>query len=322
MHEEGGKMRRSVPLLLIVCLFLLFSCSSADEGNEDRLEIMAASFPSYDAARAVAGDLASITMLVPPGGGEHSYEPSIEDVIRISGSDLFIYNGGESDTWITYILSDLDGATSTFSLLENAAFTLYEDEENIAWKEENHEGHDHSHGRVLDEHVWTSPENEIAIIQALCEKIASLDEDNREVYESNAASYIDDIREVQGTIRDIVENGMRREIIVADRFPLLYFVTEFSLDYYAAYPGCSSESEPSAKTVAFLIDKVRKDGIPVVLHMELANTLLSEVVAEETGAAVMEFSSCHNVSKRVFDSGVTYVDLMRQNAAVLKEALN
>lgn len=315
-------MRRSVPILLIVCLFLLFSCSSADEGNDDRLEIMAASFPSYDAARAVAGDLASITMLVPPGGGEHSYEPSIEDVIRISESDLFIYNGGESDTWITYILSDLDSATSTFSLLENAAFTLYEDEENIAWKEENHDGHDHSHGRVLDEHVWTSLENEIAIIQALCEEIASLDEDNREVYESNAASYIEDIREVQGTIRDIVENGMRREIIVADRFPLLYFVTEFSLDYYAAYPGCSSESEPSAKTVAFLIDKVREDGIPVVLHMELANTLLSEVVAEETGAAVMEFSSCHNVSKRVFDSGVTYVDLMRQNAAVLKEALN
>ena len=315
-------MRRSVPILLIVCLFLLFSCSSADEGNDDRLEIMAASFPSYDAARAVAGDLASITMLVPPGGGEHSYEPSIEDVIRISESDLFIYNGGESDTWITYILSDLDSATSTFSLLENAAFTLYEDEENIAWKEENHDGHDHSHGRVLDEHVWTSPENEIAIIQALCEEIASLDEDNREVYESNAASYIEDIREVQGTIRDIVENGMRREIIVADRFPLLYFVTEFSLDYYAAYPGCSSESEPSAKTVAFLIDKVREDGIPVVLHMELANTLLSEVVAEETGAAVMEFSSCHNVSKRVFDSGVTYVDLMRQNAAVLKEVLN
>lgn len=315
-------MRRSVPLLLIVCLFLLFSCSNTEERNDDRLEIMAASFPSYDAARAVAGDLASITMLVPPGGGEHSYEPSIEDVIRISGSDLFIYNGGESDTWITYILSDLDGATSTFSLLENAAFTLYEDEENIAWKEENHDGHDHSHGRVLDEHVWTSPENEIAIIQALCEEIASLDEDNREVYESNAASYIEDIREVQGTIREIVEDGMRREIIVADRFPLLYFVTEFSLDYYAAYPGCSSESEPSAKTVAFLIDKVRDDGIPVVLHMELANTLLSEVVAEETGAAVMEFSSCHNVAKRVFDSGVTYVDLMRQNAAVLKEALN
>ena len=175
---------------------------------------------------------------------------------------------------------------------------------------------------MLDEHVWTSPENEIAIIQALCEEIASLDEDNREVYESNAASYIEDIREVQGTIRKIVEDGMRREIIVADRFPLLYFVTEFSLDYYAAYPGCSSESEPSAKTVAFLIDKVRDDGIPVVLHMELANTLLSEVVAEETGAAVMEFSSCHNVAKRVFDSGVTYVDLMRQNAAVLKEALN
>ena len=315
-------MRRSVPLLLIVCLFLLFSCSNTEERNDDRLEIMAASFPSYDAARAVAGDLASITMLVPPGGGEHSYEPSIEDVIRISGSDLFIYNGGESDTWITYILSDLDGATSTFSLLENAAFTLYEDEENIAWKEENHDGHDHSHGRVLDEHVWTSPENEIAIIQALCEEIASLDEDNREVYESNAASYIEDIREVQGTIRKIVEDGMRREIIVADRFPLLYFVTEFSLDYYAAYPGCSSESEPSAKTVAFLIDKVRDDGIPVVLHMELANTLLSEVVAEESGAAVMEFSSCHNVAKRVFDSGVTYVDLMRQNAAVLKEALN
>ena len=315
-------MRKALPLLLIICLFLLFSCSSHDESDDDRLEIIAASFPSYDAARAVAGDLASVTMLVSPGGGEHSYEPSIEDVIRISESDLFIYNGGESDTWITYILSDLDDDTSLFPLLENAAFTLYEDEENIAQREDEHDGHEHPHGRVLDEHVWTSPANEIAIIQALCEEISSLDEDNRQAYESNAASYIKDIMEVQAAIGDIVKNSKRREIIVADRFPLLYFVTEFSLEYYAAYPGCSSGSEPSAKTVAFLIDKVREDEIPVVLHMELANTLLSEVIAEETGAAVMEFSSCHNVSKRVFDSGVTYVDLMRQNAAVLKEALN
>ena len=313
VHGEGGKMRKALPILLIICLFLLFSCGGSDESDDDRLEIIAASFPSYDAARAVTGDLASITMLVPPGGGEHSYEPSIEDVIRINESDLFIYNGGESDTWITYILSCLDDDTSLFSLLENASFTLYEDEENIVQREEVHDGHDHAHGRVLDEHVWTSLANEIVIIQALCEEISSLDEDNRQVYESNAAAYIKDILEVQAAIRDIVKNSKRREIIVADRFPLLYFVTEFSL---------SSESEPSAKIVASLIDKVREDEIPVVLHMELANTLLSEVIAEETGAAVMEFSSCHNVSKRVFDSGITYVDLMRQNAAVLKEALN
>ena len=309
-----------VIIMLLASVLLLFSgCDASQEVSSSSLRIIASSFPCYDAARAVTGGNAEVTMLLPAGSDTHSYEPSIEDAMRISECDLFIYNGGPSDTWIEEILSSLDGSVTTFSLLDNASFTLYESDENVAQKEEEDS---HAHHHVLDEHVWTSPSNEIAIIRSLAQVISSLDEENRDWYLSQAEDYAGRIEEIRKDFQSIVGNAQRKEIIVADRFPLLYFVTEFGLDWYAAYPGCSEHSEPAIQTVAFLIDKVREDEIPVILHMELSNTALSEVIADETGAQVLEFSSCHNVSKRQFDSGVTYVDLMRSNVEVLREALN
>lgn len=310
-------MKRILPLLL--CILLLVSCTGGKEDSDDALVITTASFPAYDAARAVAGSVATIELIVPPGSDSHSYEPSIEDVMRISSSDLFIYNGGESDEWITNLLSSLDSDVETFSLVDNAETVLYEEEDGIIQHEEE-EGHDHDH--LVDEHVWTSLSNEISIVRNLAQRLSLIDSANSEAYMANAQSYISRIEELREGFQSIVDSAERRILVVADRFPLLYFANEFGLDWVAAFPGCASQTEPSVRTVASLIDLVREEDIPVVLHMELANTLLSEVVADETGARVLEFNSCHRLSKRDFDAGLTYIDLMEKNLDVLREALN
>lgn len=173
----------------------------------------------------------------------------------------------------------------------------------------------------MDEHVWTSPKNAEKLVDAMAESLGKLDEDHRELFRKNADAYIKEIEQVDAEIREVVDNGKRKEIIVADRFPFRYFCDEFGLTYYAAFPGCSTDTQPSAKTVAFLTDKVSEDNIPVVFHIELSNGQMAEAISGDTGAKVCELNAVHNVSDKDFKAGETYVSLMRRNVDVLKEAL-
>lgn len=306
-------------LLLLLALVLLSSCPGTESADDGRIDIIASSFPAYDAARAIAGTAADLSMLLPAGTDSHSYEPSVDDAMRIAEADLFIYNGGESDSWIGSILDSLDDVNS-FRLVDHVPTVLYESEQGIVEGEEDH-GHEHDHAMV-DEHVWTSLENEMAIVDSLCMVISSIDPDNAETYRQRADDYISRIAGLRDEFRALADNSERRTIVVADRFPLLYFAREFGLDWFAAYPGCAAQSEPSARTVAAMIDYVNENSIPVILHMELANTMLSSAIAAETGARVLQFNSVHNVSRRDFERGVDYISLMEENLAVLEEALN
>lgn len=306
-------------LLLFLALVLLSSCPGTESVDDGRIDIIASSFPAYDAARAIAGTAADLSMLLPAGTDSHSYEPSVDDAMRIAEADLFIYNGGESDSWIDSILDSLEGVNS-FRLVDHVPTVLYESEQGIVEGEEDH-GHEHDHAMV-DEHVWTSLENEMAIVDSLCMVISSIDPDNAETYRQRADDYISRIAGLRDEFRALADNSERRTIVVADRFPLLYFAREFGLDWFAAYPGCAAQSEPSARTVAAMIDYVNENSIPVILHMELANTMLSSAIAAETGARVLQFNSVHNVSRRDFERGVDYISLMEENLAVLEEALN
>ena len=306
-------------LLLLLALVLLSSCPGTESADDGRIDIIASSFPAYDAARAITGTAADLSMLLPAGTDSHSYEPSVDDAMRIAEADLFIYNGGESDSWIDSILDSLDGVNS-FRLVDHVPTVLYESEQGIVEGEEDH-GHEHDHAMV-DEHVWTSLENEMAIVDSLCMVISSIDPDNAETYRQRADDYISRIAGLRDEFRALADNSERRTIVVADRFPLLYFAREFGLDWFAAYPGCAAQSEPSARTVAAMIDYVNENSIPVILHMELANTMLSSAIAAETGARVLQFNSVHNVSRRDFERGVDYISLMEENLAVLEEALN
>ena len=300
--------------------------------SEAKVSIVCTNFAEYDFARAIAGDKAEITMLLKPGAESHTYEPSPEDIIRIQDSDMFVYVGGDSDEWVADILDSMDQSKMhVFKLMdqvdtveeEHVEGMEAEEEETKSEQDEKNLGKsDQEEEPELDEHVWASPVNAMQIVEKMSAQIADIDPDHKEEYEKNAADYIGKIRNLDEQFRDITANAARKEIIVADRFPFLYFVKEYGLKYYAAFPGCASNTQPSAQTVAFLIDKVKEDQIPMVFHMELSNEQMADSIAEATGAKAELLNAVHNVSAEDFAKGVTYVDLMQHNAEVLKEALN
>lgn len=349
-------------LILSVSLLAGCTKSGASQvaGSEtkDKLSIVTTTFAPYDFARQVAGEYGEVTMLVPPAAESHSYEPTPQDIIKIQNCDVFIYGGGESDDWVTKILDSI-GSDHIKIIKMLDCVTLVEEEIVEGMQEDEHEHgaheetdaehqvetehmdeehteadheadamhaeeehHDEAEEIVYDEHVWTSPKNSIKIVEAIAKTLSDCDLSHEEVYMANSAAYIRELEALDTAFRAVVDSAQRKEVIFADRFPLRYFVEEYGLSYYAAFPGCSTETEPSAATVAFLIDKVKEDEIPVVFHIELSNEKMADTICEATGAKKLLFNACHTISKTDFESGITYLDIMRENIAALEEALN
>ena len=172
-----------------------------------------------------------------------------------------------------------------------------------------------------DEHIWTSPVNEIIMTEKICETLSKALPEEKENFQKNAESYISQLKELDNEFRTIVENAKINEIIFADKFPLQYFAKEYGLKYHAAFPGCGSDMEPSAKTIAFLVDRIKEDNIKAVFYLELSSHIVADAIETDTGAKPLQFNSCHNITQKQFDSGVTYVDLMKENVNNLKIAL-
>lgn len=172
-----------------------------------------------------------------------------------------------------------------------------------------------------DEHIWTSPVNEIIMTEKICETLSKALPEEKENFQKNAESYISQLKELDNEFRTIVENAKINEIIFADKFPLQYFAKEYGLKYYAAFPGCGSDMEPSAKTIGFLVDRIKEDNIKAVFYLELSSHIVADAIETDTGAKPLQFNSCHNITQKQFDSGVTYVDLMKENVNNLKIAL-
>ena len=320
---------KKIAFFLLVCL-LLTGCSSQPQAaaSDTGLQVVATLFPQYDFARAVAGELAQVTLLLPPGMESHSYEPTPADILAVQECDLFLYLGGESDAWVDTILSAAEPTGRTFKLMDCVDLLEEETVEGMAEEPGHDHDHDHEDGfgvgevREMDEHVWTSPKNAMRIVQKLCDALCRLDPENADDYQANTASYLASLTSLDEEFSDVTANASRHTIVFGDRFPFRYFADAYGLDYYAAFPGCSSESEASAKTLSFLIDKINKEQIPVVFHTELSNEKMTDCICEATGAKKLLLHSCHNVSKDDFENGATYLSLMEQNVAALKEALN
>lgn len=502
-------MKRGLLLALVVALLITLlpwpSITHAEPDNTPRetISIVSTIFPGYDFARAVAGDRAELKMLLPPGAESHSFEPTPQDIIAIQNCDLFLYVGGDSDSWVDGILDSMDtddmkilsmmeivdpvteeitkgmeddhghdhshsepldpdtiknrplsdwagtwrsietamgnGALDEYiahvaeenSLSKDAqqtafaarwasdypsisieessisfgdmkatyrpigyrivegdhgaavwyGFEIEERAENaprfIAFsdhgtgEQEEHDDHTHSeevahfhfrygdepfdalvaiedwaptyfsadatddqiaqamdaHGQAeeeaeYDEHVWTSPVNAMRIVQAIAQKLSEIDAPNADQYRENAEMYCAQLEQLDRAFEEIAEAATRRTLIFGDRFPFRYFVDEYGLEYFAAFPGCSTETEASARTVAFLIDKVIDESIPVVFHIEFSNEKMADTICEATGAQKRLLHSCHNVTKGEMEAGATYLSLMSQNIETLKEALS
>ena len=311
-------MKKLLCILLTMCLTagLLSGGTSAPAPTakaDSRLAIVTTIFPAYDFARAVCGTRADVTMLIPPGSEIHSYEPTPQDILKIQNCDIFIYNGGDSDAWVDDVLSSIENNMTVVRMTDCVQTLTEEDKEGMTVHEEG--------GEEPDEHVWTSPLNAEKIAAAIEGAASAKDPAGAEIYSAALKAYTEELSELDAAFRKTVSQGKRRTVVFADRFPVRYFTEEYGLDYYAAYPGCAEDAEPSAKTVAFLIDKVRQEDIPYVLYIEFSNQKMADTVCEDTGCGKLEFDSCHNVSKADFENGVTYLDLMWKNVDTLRKAL-
>ena len=314
--------------MILALLLLLSACgqSTEEDTDPDQLTVVATVFPAYDFARAVGGDLADVQLLLPPGTESHSYEPTPADILAVQDCDLFIYLGGESDTWVETILESVELRGQTLRMVDCVPLL---DEETVEGMESYEEGHDHDHdeapglGEVVgyDEHVWTSPKNAALITRAVGDKLAELDPANADTYAANSADYAAQIEDLDREFADFFAGVEDRTMVFGDRFPLRYFAEEFNIDYYAAFPGCSTQTEPSAATIAFLTDKVREEQISTVWYIEFSNHLVADSIAESAGVKTAMFHTCHNVSADDLAAGATYVSLMEQNLKTLRENL-
>lgn len=305
-------------LVLLGCL--VSGCGDPNLGMDEdngKLNLMATIFPQYDFVREIAGDKVNLNLLLPPGMESHSYEPTPQDIIRIQNSDLFIYVGGESDSWVENILESLDQPVAALALMDMVDVVSEEYVEGME--------HDHDKSQAIeaeyDEHVWTSPKNAMLIVKGITGFLAEADPQNAAYYQENSAAYLTKLANLDQGFAEAVASGSRNTLIFGDRFPFRYFADAYGLQYYAAFPGCSNETEPSASTIAFLINKVKLEEIPVVFYIEFSNQKMADAICESSGAQKRLFHSCHNLNQEDSENGASYLSLMTGNLDALKEAL-
>ena len=184
----------------------------------------------------------------------------------------------------------------------------------------DHDGHEEE--IEYDEHIWTSPVNAMKLVDVIGDTLAQADPAHADIYHQGAASYKKELEEIDAGFREVCANRKRNMIVMGDKFPFRYLADEYQLDYRAAFSGCSSDTEPSAKTIAYLIDKVKEEQIPAVYYLELSSHRVAEIIGEETGAEPLLLHSCHNVTRAQFDAGITYAGLMRQNIENLRKGID
>lgn len=303
----------------ILALVAFTACSSVGAAN-DKLKIVTTVFAEYDWVMNILGDNpagAEVTMLLDNGADPHSFQPTVADIAKISSADLFIYVGGESDEWVADVLKEaVNKNMLTINLIDVLGDQVKE--------EEVVEGMEGEADGALDEHIWLSLKNAEIIVGKIAESIESLDSNNADLYKQNAASYIDKLNSLDSKYAEAVENANTKTLLFADRFPFRYLVDDYGLDYYAAFGGCSAETEASFETVTFLAKKIDELSIKTVLTIDGSDSKIAETIVSNTVSKdqqILTLDSIQSVTKNDIKSGMTYLSIMESNLAVLKEAL-
>ena len=301
------------------------------ENTDKKLNIATTIFPEYDWTRAILGDRAddvNLTMLLDNGTDLHSFQPAVKDIMKVSSCDLLIYVGGESDQWIEDALESAQNKDmKTINLMEVLGDSIKEEETVEGMQESDHD-HDHDHEdeeeKEYDEHVWTSMRNASVICDAIAETLEEMDPENKEIYQTNAENYKAKLSTLDQKYQETVDTDRQNTLIFADRFAFRYLVDDYGLNYYAAFSGCSAESEASFKTVTFLAGKLDELGIKTVLTIEKSDDRIAQTVIENTkkkDQKILELNSMQSITSDEIKNGVTYLSVMEDNLKVLKEAL-
>ena len=302
--------------------------SDADGQTEEKtIHIVTTIFPEYDWVKSILDDNpagAEITMLLDNGVDLHSYQPTAEDILRISGCDLFIYVGGESDEWVEDTLAQAENKDmKVINLLETMGDKIKEEElvEGME-SEEEAEGDDlgEEEGPEYDEHVWLSLRNTAVACRVIGDSIKTIDPENADYYEGNISAYIKELNALDKEYADAVEAGKTRTLLFADRFPFRYLTDDYGLEYYAAFTGCSAETEASFETISFLSKKIDELSLKNVMTIEGTDHSIAETVIKSTKTQDQKILTLDSMQSTT-DKDAKYLEIMKKNLEVLKEAL-
>ena len=313
---------------------LMTGCGTGTEPalkDDDRIKIVTTVFPEYDWVRAILGEFAEnteLTLLLDNKVDLHSFQPTADDIVKISTCDLFVYVGGESDEWVEAALKEASNPDMVVvNLLDILGDMVKEEEIAEGMQTEEHE-HEHEEGEeeAYDEHVWLSLKNAKHICQILAEQLEKIDPENAESYQSNASAYIDQLNSLDAKYQDAVQQSDKKVVLFGDRFPFRYLTDDYDLDYYAAFSGCSAETEASFETIVFLANKMDELSLNNILVIDgsdqkIADTILSNTKYKKKDQKILSMDSMQSTTLGDVEHGVTYLSVMEKNLEALKQAL-
>ena len=318
-------------LIFSVCIFalFLFGCKKTDtEGRETsketgNLKIVATLFPDYSFAKELAKD-ADVTLLLPPGVDSHTFEPGPDDMKLLKEADLVIYTGDYMEEWFKKIRESLAldenkivDASKGIELIKSG----HDEDEHDEDDEEEHDEHDHHHHHLYDPHIWTSPKLAKVMCENIYEGLAKVDNKNESTYKKNLDAYLKELDKLDEEFTAVVNESKDATMYFSSPFALKYFARDYKIKARSIYQTCASDSEPSAKDMALIIDEMKERDAKVIYYEELTDPKMAREIANETGAEPVLFHSCHNLSKDDFGKGLTYLEIMKNNVEALRKGL-
>ena len=334
-------MKKNISLFVAIVLIISNICAcgmtntvdaqTTEQTSTKNLKIVTTIFPIYDWVKNILGDKFdknNVSILLDNSVDLHNYQPTSADIVKISNSDLFIYVGGESDKWVPSVLEQVSNKDlKAINLMKYINADLRPEEEKEGMEEEHEEEHEgeEEHEEEYDEHVWLSLKNAKKLVSAISNVLQELDADNKSIYVENTTQYIDKLQTLDKEYADATNTDGNKTLIFGDRFPFLYMTKDYGLDYYAAFKGCSAETEASFKTIAFLAQKLDEYNLDYIFTIEGTNHKIAETIIENSNnkdRKILTLNSMQSTTTKDIESGSNYIDIMQKNLDVLKQVLS
>ena len=336
---ERNMFKMKKLILVLMSALLLVGCGTgatnapgvneqSSSNNGDTISVVTTIFPEYDWVKQIVGDSDSVevTMLLDNGVDLHNYQPSADDIMKVATCDVFIYVGGESDEWVEDALKEaVNPDMQVINLMDVLGESVKEEEVVEGMEAEEEEESAEEEEVEYDEHVWLSLKNAKVLVNAIADTMETVDAANADAYKANAEAYVSELENLDGQYDEVVRGATANTVLFGDRFPFRYLVDDYGLNYYAAFVGCSAETEASFETITFLADKVDELGLNAIFTIENSDQKIAETIIANTDskdAKILSMDSMQSTTSDDVANGVTYLSIMESNLEVLAQGIN